>query len=66
MRPHEDGNYLDELNLLPIGSCSRCGRKIWKRETIGELDEMMQPDGGICGGRFVANPSANKPGGEHG
>lgn len=47
----------DDLNLEPIGSCNRCGRKYWKRETTGAIDSMVQPNGGICGGRFELNGS---------
>ena len=44
----------DDLNLEPIGKCDRCGRKVWKADTLGLLDEMTQPNGSKCGGRFVA------------
>jgi hypothetical protein len=67
--PHKPGDvalsapvplkYFD-LNLEPIGHCDRCGRKVWKRETIGAVDEMKQPGGSICGGRFVADGEAAK------
>jgi hypothetical protein len=48
-----------DLNREPLGSCNRCGRKYWKRETTGTFDSMVQPNGGICGGRFELNGSAN-------
>jgi hypothetical protein len=41
-----------DLNLEPIGQCDRCRRKVWKSATLGEIDEIKQPDGSICGGRF--------------
>ena len=43
-----------DLNLEPIGKCNKCGRKVWKPDTLGKLDEMTQPDGSQCGGRFIA------------
>lgn len=44
-----------DLDSEPLGQCNRCGRDFWKRESIGTVDEMTQPDGEICGGRFFAN-----------
>jgi len=46
---------VDNLNLQPIGHCDKCGRKVWKASTLGQIDEMLQPGGGICGGRFVSD-----------
>jgi len=43
-----------DFNLEPIGKCDKCGRKVWKADTLGKIDEMTQPDGSQCGGRFVA------------
>ena len=57
MANYKVDDLLADPNLEPVGKCSRCGRKIWKRATVGKLDEMTQPDGGICGGRFVSTES---------
>lgn len=42
------------MDSEPVGKCNKCGRKIWKAATIGEIDAMVEPSGEQCGGMFVA------------
>jgi len=41
----------------PFAVCGRCGRKTVDETQFGQEDRMPQPDGYLCGGRFL-------PGGE--
>lgn len=41
------------LNAPPEAVCDRCGRHTWARYNLNEICGMPQPDGHICGGRFV-------------
>lgn len=50
---NQSGEPPVDLNLMPIGKCDRCERKVWKADTLGKIDEAKLPEGGICGGRFI-------------
>lgn len=36
----------------PLARCDRCGRSTWAPSEVGAVDEMTQPSGLACGGRF--------------